>query len=528
MSSEVFSFISFGGIGETGFNSYLFTVNGKKFLVDFGIAMPTPFMPSTSTIVPDVESMKELFKNISGIIFTHGHEDHIGAYHYFKDFFKKVPVIASPLTLELINIKLKESGKTQIKNYIPIEGVNTKISLNGLDFNFFKTKHSIPQSYGLYFKTPLGCIVFTSDFKEIYNLKKIPENPFILFFDATNSEIKENKEEAEVNKNIEKLFKETRGAIIVSTFSTNLERISKIIKLSKKYNRKIFISGKNLEKSIQIGKKLKIFDNFTAENFEKINKYKREDVLILTTGTQGERYSSLNFISMGNFKGFKIKEGDTVIISSSIIPRNEIYIYDMINRLSEKGAMVYYAKTDDIHTSGHASLKELSKVLSYFNPKHIVPIHGEHRQLSMARRFIHLKKDTGLSILKPNPGDEYIFNSKSDITIKKHTVKKLYVDEDSNEFISLYVIKERKKLSEGGIILIEIGDEITILSYGFLDNNSNFFDTLKDYVILKFKTYKSENLNKSYVKESLEKDVKSFIKKRINKKPYVVINLMGD
>ncbi|MCX7991163.1 MAG: ribonuclease J [Proteobacteria bacterium] len=523
MSAELFSFISLGGIGESGFNSYLFTVNDYKFLVDFGIAMPTPFMPSTSTIVPDVESMKELFRNIKAIIFTHGHEDHIGAFHYFREFFK-VPVVASPLTLELINIKLKELNKETIKDYILIEGSNPKAKLDKLTINFFKTKHSIPQSYGLYFKTKLGEIVFTSDFKDIYNLSKIPENPFILFFDATNSEIKENKEELDVNRNIERLFKETKGAIIVSTFSTNLERIEKIINLSKKYKRRIFVSGKNLEKSIQIGKKLKIFKEFYIEDFNKINRFDRDEILILTTGTQGERYSSLNFISMGNFKGFKIKEGDTVIISSSIIPRNEIYIYDMINRLSEKGAMVYYAKTDDIHSSGHASLKELSKVLSHFNPDYIVPIHGEHRQLNMARRFIFSKK-RNLEILKPNPGDEYLFKSKREFIIKKHNIKKLYIDEDTNDFISIDVIKERKKLSESGIIIVNIGKEISFTTYGFIDNDSEIFSSLKDYTGSKIRSYKLNDFTNQDIIHYIEKDIKSFIKKKFNKKPYIVINL---
>lgn len=524
MNLEPFSFISFGGIGETGFNSYLFNIKGNKFLVDFGIAMPTPFMPSTSTIVPDVRAMAEFFKDVKAIIFTHGHEDHIGSYHYFRDFFK-APVIASSLTLELINMKLKELGKEQVNDYILIKRNNSQIRLGELEFCFFKTKHSIPQSYGLYFKTPFGYVVFTSDFKEIEGLKKIPPNPFILFFDATNSEIKENKEEAEVNKNIERLFKETKGAIIVSTFSTNLERIDKIINLSKKYKRKIFVSGKNIEKSIQIGKKLKIFEDFSTEDFVRINKFKREEILVLTTGTQGERYSSLNFISMGNFKGLKIKEGDTVIISSSIIPRNEIYIYDMINRLSEKGAMVYYAKTDDIHTSGHASLKELSKILEHFDPNYIVPIHGEHRQLNMARKFILSKKQKEAAILKPNPGDEFIFKGQDDLTVKKHVIKKLYIDEDSNEFISMDLIKERKKLSESGIIVINIKEEVDFLSFGFLERDSNFFHLLKSFILLKLKSYKSQYLEKEVIPEILEKDIKSFIKKKLNKKPYIVLNI---
>lgn len=526
MTHPVFSFLSFGGIGETGFNSYLFNVGGKNFLIDFGIAMPNPFMPSTSSIILDVKSMQEHFKKITAIIFTHGHEDHIGAYHYFREFFGEIPVIASPLTLELINLKLKELKKKQIKNYFLITGNFSKINLPPFSFYFFKTKHSIPQSYGLYFETPSGYIVFTSDFKEIYNLKKIPKDPFILFFDATNSEIKENKEEREVNKNIEKLFKETKGAIIISTFSTNLERISKIIKLSKKYRRKIFISGSNLEKSIELGKKINIFDNFEIESFDRINKYKREEILILTTGTQGERYSSLNFISMGNFRGFKIREGDTVIISSSIIPRNEIYIYDMINRLSEKGAMVYYAKTDNIHSSGHASLKELSQILTYFEPKYIVPIHGEHRQLSMARKFIHLKNKNNSSILKPYPGDEYIFTDDFSVSIKKHNIKKLYIDEDSKEFIDFDIIKERKKLSENGVVVINISDEISIQGYGFLNTNAVFYDSLKNHILDKIQDYKKEQLNITQIKDLIEKDTKTFIKKSINKKPFIVINIM--
>ncbi len=518
MTSPFFSFLSIGGIGETGFNTYIFNVNGVKFLVDLGIAMPSPLLPSTSTILPDIRSMREIFKDIEAIIFTHGHDDHIGAFPYFSDFFN-IPVVASPLTIELINSKLEEMGKKPLKNTVIIRSARQKFNLMGCEIGFFKTRHSIPDSYGIYFTTDFGDVVFTSDFKEIYGLSGLPAKPFILFFDATNSEINENKDEAEVNRNIERLFEKNEGAIIVSTFSTNLERIKKVIALSKKYKKKIFAVGKNLENTIKIGKNLKIFDNFPVEDFDRINRYERDKIVLLTTGTQGERYSALNFISMGSFRGFKIKEKDTIIISSGIIPRNEIYIYDMINRLSEKGATVYYAKTDNIHSSGHASIKELSQIFTHFKPQYIVPMHGEYRQISMARKFIHSRELTDSSILMPPLGEEYIFKSEDRFVTRKHEIKKLYIDDDSQRFISLETIRERKRLAENGVAIIKMGSSISFDQYGLIDLADPIWEELKKH-ILKIKS-NNQDLSEGF----LERDIRSFFKRKTGKKPLVIVNL---
>ncbi len=519
-----FSFFVLGGIGEIGANCYIFELEGEYFLVDCGLSFCENLYPGVFASIPDLESVKDLKNNLKGIIITHGHDDHLGALPYFIDVLD-VPVYLSSFACELLKNKLIDKGIKKTNNLNILKGKKSEIIIGSKRFVFFKTYHSIPESYGFYVTCESGEVVFTSDFKH-FDFSVLPTKPFMLFVDATNAEISEDVTENEVRKTIDKIIKNTKGVLVASTFSSNLDRIKSLINLIVKNGRKLFVTGKSVLSTIDIAKKLHIIKDVEITQWDKINKIPRNEVAIITTGAQGERFSSLKLMSQGVFKGFKLQEGDSVIISSRIIPGNERNIYSMINKLIGAGVDVYYAEIAKTHCSGHGTAKELKHLLQNIKPTYIIPIHGEMRHLKALK---YLAVELGFpqeNVIILERGYKLQLN-KGNLTVLKHdNIKRLFLDYHDNTVITEELAKERKKLGEEGLIHISMSlrpfVNATFEAIGFRidkDVESNILDELRHYIALTDSKHIISNL------EKFKEIVKNVIKKHYNRKPFVILNV---
>lgn len=532
MKQKDFSFFSLGGIGEIGLNCYILTISGESFIIDMGLDFPDNVNSSIGVMLPDISFIKEHLPLFKGIIFTHGHDDHIGAFPHYSELFN-IPVYASPFAAELIKHKLKEMDKPPLQKLILITENNKTVNIGSHTFHFFETKHSIPHSYGFYVKTPYGNVIFTSDFKDIHNISSLPKEPFILFSDSTNAESDVDIEECDVDKTIADIFASAKGAIIATTFSSHIERIGKMINLAKEHGKELFVVGKNIENTVTIAKKLGLIDIPPVNHWDRIDRFPREKIFIITTGSQGEKFSSLSLISKGTYRGFDIMKGDTIIVSSSIIPGNEVNIYNMINRFSEKEVDVYYAKTAKVHTSGHGSQHILKKIIKNLKPRVIVPIHGEARHLNALKKMA-LKLGYAENHVITLKNGMFLEVENSVLKIKEGIeLEKKFLDDDGGYALDKNVIKERRKLSENGIIfaLINIKDgfSVKIDTFGLLsdENKLSFEKTLKEEIKERIiPAYYAAEGDFSALKEAVTQVIKTFTKRKLTKKPVVKIEIV--
>lgn len=517
-----FSFLPLGGIGEIGANCYILDFGDESFLIDCGLSFCENLYPGIFASIPDLNSVKDLKSKLKGIIITHGHDDHIGALPYFIDKFN-VPIYLSPFASELLINKLVELNVKKPESMNILKGKKSEIIIGNRKFVFFKTHHSIPESYGFYALTDEGYIVFTSDFKH-FDFKILPQNPFMLFVDATNSEVPEDVTESEVRKTIDRIIKDTEGAFISATFSSNLDRIKSLINLINKNRRKLFVTGKSVLNSLEIAKKLNLVKELNVTPWERINKIPRNEIAIITTGTQGEKFSSLKLMSQGVFKGFHLQKGDSVVISSRIIPGNERNIYNMINQFLSKDVEVFYAEIAKTHSSGHGTAKELKNLLQNVKANYIVPIHGEMRHLKALKKIaVDLGYDPD-NVLILDRQSRLVVKDKSVFFSKVDTVKRLYIDYRDNLIVEEEVVKERKKIAEEGVVHAKISFTpfvtISLHTIGFR------IDKLGENMILdeirKYLSNKSEDTKESEL-ESLKDCIKTVIKKIYKRKPYIIL-----
>lgn len=517
-----FSFIALGGVGEIGSNCYLMDFGDECFLIDLGLSFCENLYPGVFASVPDIRSLKEIKNKLKGIIITHGHDDHIGGLPYFIQQLN-VPIYASSFASELIKSKVFEVTGKSIENIILIKGRKAEVQIGNKKFTFFKTYHSIPESYGFYTKITGGDIVFTSDFKQ-FNFEVLPKNPLLLFVDATNAGITEDITEGEVRRTIDKIIKNTRGVFVSATFSTNLYRVKSLINLIKKNGRKLFVTGKSVSTSLEIAKKLGLITDLDITNWEKINKYPRNEVAVLTSGTQGEKFSSLKLMSQGKFKGFCLEEGDSVVISSRMIPGNEKNIYNMINQFLSRDIDVYYIDIAKTHSSGHGTQKELKKLLDVIRAKYLVPIHGEARHLKKLKELaIRLGYDKE-NVLIIDRSAKILLKDKEISVVKQESIKKLFIDFHDNSIITEEMARQRRKIGEEGFCYVVVTYKpylkLKFDCYGFIMSNE-----VEEIITKEIRNYVSnlDDVMTEKDKENMKQIVKGLIKKYYKRKPVVIL-----
>lgn len=454
-----------GGVGEIGKNMTALEFGKDVIVIDAGLTFPTQDMPGIDLVIPDTTYLNENKDKIRGVVLTHGHEDHIGAVPYLLRELN-VPVYGSKMTLALLETKLKEFkvGNYKLKRVKPRE----KINLGCFTVEFINVNHSISGACALAITTPVGTVVHSGDFKidmtspngEMMDFSRLTEigkkGVLLLLCESTNVERPGyTMSESVVSDTLERLFTtNAKKRIIIATFSSNVNRIQQIFKIAEKNKRKVALSGRSMinvtEAAMKIGE-LEIPQGILVD-IDKIKNIPDKELVIISTGTQGEPMSVLTRMAGDDYPQVSIGKNDTIIISASPIPGNEKSIFDVINKLYRKGAEVVYESIEKIHVSGHACQEELKIMHSLLKPKFFIPVHGEYRHL---KKHVNLTKELGMKdyqMLIPDIGDTVLLTEKTMRFGDKFHAGSRFVDGLQIDDSTTYV-RDRLHLAEDGLII---------------------------------------------------------------------------
>jgi ribonuclease J len=473
--------IPLGGLGEIGLNMMAVEYGDTIFVIDAGLMFPEAYMLGVDYVIPDMEYLRQNRSRLSGVVLTHAHEDHIGALPFLLREIN-LPIFGTPFTLGIVRHKLEEHdllASTSLHEVLPRE----QLKIGPFQVEFIRVNHSIVDGVGLAIRTPVGVVVHTGDFKmshttmdgmltDVNRFAQIGEEGVLaLLSDSTNVEKEGHTISShEIGDELSRITDAASGRIIVALFASNIARIQQIVNIAQTRGRKIIFNGRSIEVSVSIARKLGYL-NIPAGmdiDIDELNTYSDDEVILVTTGSQGEPMSALARMSAGTHRQIKIHSADTVVLSSKFIPGNEKAIGNIINNLYRQGADVVYEKISNIHVSGHAFREELKMMISLTKPKFFMPVHGEYRHLVLHTR---LAKEMGIPddhlILAQN-GQVIELNEKSFRIRDSICAGRVLIDGKGIGDVGRSVLKERRVLSEEGLVVVNMAfdEETGIVVYG--------------------------------------------------------------
>jgi len=538
-----------GGIEEIGKNMTLFEFENESILLDAGFKFPGVELLGIDKVIPDMTYLIDNIDKLKGIILSHGHADHIGAIRYFADKIK-VPIYSSPLTLGILKEELP-SYMVKALNFVEVKLPSTH-TIGKTKVDFIRMTHSIPDGFSTVFHTPFGSIVESGDFKidltpidnkpiDLQSLAQAGKQGVLLYMgDSTNAdEDGFTGSEKTVGQKLEDLIRGTDQRVFVGTFSTNLHRLQQVFDIARKVNRKVLVDGKSIMQVIQVASKLKYFqvDQSQLITYAQAARIPDSEILILTTGTQGEPFSGLTRLARNNHDSLQTKKGDLVIISADPIPGNEAFVCQVIDNLLKRGAEVIY-KREGVHVSGHGSKEDLRTMLSILKPKFFIPIHGEYRQMYAHTR---IAQETGIpatnTVIVEN--GTIISLTKNQLTkVGKIPSEPVFIDGKMVGDVEYSVIDERKRLSREGVLntvlLVnkktrKLSSDPIIETKGLMSTkfSSELFQLAKkgiEEVVLK---WSNQNGNASDLEKMVKGYLSSFISSEVRRNPIIFVTVLG-
>lgn len=545
-TNDFLKIIPLGGLNEIGKNITILEYRDQILIIDCGMSFPEDDMYGIDVVIPDFSYLEKNANKIVGLVITHGHEDHIGAIPYFLRKVN-VPIFATRITLGLIENKLKERG---ISGNLHVITAGDKFRVGEFTVQTIRTTHSVADAISLNISTPAATLFHTGDFKIDYtpidgepiDLQKFAEIGMqgvdIMLADSTNATRKGfTKSEKFVGEALDKIFSRAKGRIIIATFSSNVHRVQKIIELAIKYGRKFTVSGRSMDNVVNLAQELGYikFPKGSYVELNKANNIPDNEMVIITTGSQGEPMSALTRMANDEHKNVKLKKGDMVILSSSPVPGNEKSVSNVVNRLYDKEVDVIYNDIADIHVSGHACQEELKLIQSLIKPKFFMPVHGESR---------HLKEHAKLAeSLGQKPENIFILSNGDQLSVNKERAIKfenvvsaddILVDGLGVGDVGNIVLKDRKLLSESGLIIVVAsvdikagilvsGPEIVSRGFIYVKENEDIINKAKEIAERSINDSLSyRNVDWNEMKTSVIEDLRKFIYKNTHRSPLIL------
>lgn len=538
--------IPIGGLNEIGKNMTLLEFGDDILIIDCGLSFPEDGMYGIDIVIPDFSYVIKNREKVKGVFITHGHEDHIGAIPYLLKNLN-VPIYGMRLPLGLVDHKLKEH---QIHGDLNIVEAGEKVKVGVFEVEALRTTHSIADAISLAITTPAGVVFHTGDFKVDYtpvdgapmDFARLAElgakGVTLLLCDSTNATRPGyTSSEKVVGETIDNIFRSSKSRIIIATFSSNVHRVQKIIESAVKLGRKVAVSGRSMENVISLAVELG-YINAPEGTFVDLRMTKNipdDQLVIITTGSQGEPMSALARIASGDHKTVKLKKGDMVILSSTPVPGNEKTVSNVVNKLFEKGAEVIYSDIADIHVSGHACQEELKLMHSLIKPKFFMPVHGEFRHLILHKRLaenLGMKKE---NIFILNNGDILNVNKRTAYLDENHVeAEAVLVDGLGVGDVGNIVLRDRKLLSESGLIIVVAaiqkegnyvvsGPDIISRGFVYVRENEALIEEARKVALTAIDTCLENNMRDwNYMKNLVKEALSGFIYETTKRKPMIL------
>jgi len=550
MTDQKLQVIPLGGLGEFGMNMTAIRYGNDLIVVDSGMMFPDAELLGVDLVMPDLAFLKENQEQVRALILTHGHEDHIGAVPYFLSDID-VPVYGTAFTLALVERRLEEYDLEREPRFQPIKPKQT-VEIGPFKIEFIHVTHSIVSCVALAITTPLGVIIHTGDFKvdptptdnELFDLHTLADygkrGVLLLLSDSTNSDRPGYTEsERAVRPRMEEIFNRAERRVVVSCFSSSIHRIQLVLDLAEEYGRRVAVIGRSMVAVTEIAHSLGLLaipDGILLRPQDAMD-LAPDKVAFLVSGTQGEPMSALARVAVDNHKHVSVEQGDTVALSSRIIPGNEKAIFRMIDHMARRGADVLYGSMNPpLHVSGHASVEEMKLVLNLVRPRYFMPIHGEFRQLSKHARLAEHLRFAGLE-------ESFVLESGDVLEIDHHGARKaarvqvgrVCIDSGSvDDVVQEVVIRDRRHLSEDGIVLpiiaidrhsgrIENLPEIVSRGFAVAEDGPEFLEKARQLVAKTLEgSNEEEKTDWGVMKEKIRADLKRFIVKETARRPLIM------
>jgi ribonuclease J len=548
MSEQKLRVVPLGGLGEFGMNCLALEYGNDIIVLDAGMMFPEDELLGVDMVIPDFTYLKDRRENVRALVLTHGHEDHIGAVPFLLSELD-VPVYGTPFTLALVERRLDEH---EMLNEARLHTVKPgdRVEIGPFTVEFIHVTHSIVQAVALAITTPLGVVLHTGDFKvdptptdnELFDLHSFADygkrGVLLLLSDSTNADRPGYTEsERAVRPRLEDIFNKTEHRLVVACFSSSIHRIQQLLDLGKQFKRKVAFLGRSMSEVTEIAHNLRLLriPDDALLRPQDIQSAPRQSVLVIISGTQGEPMSAMSRVAVDNHRQLSLSHGDTVVLSSRIIPGNEKSIYRMMNHMAKRGANLIYGNMNPpVHVSGHASSEELKLILNLVRPKYFLPLHGEYRQMAVHARHAQHMYNVGLK-------ETFILESGHTLEIDAEgarrgenvPVGRVCIDSGSvDEFVDDIVIRDRRHLSEDGFVLPIIAiskhtgktDLPEIVSRGFMPENATEILQQARQVVAKTLENSSaeERTDWGVMQEKIRIDLRRYLNKQTQRRPLIL------
>jgi ribonuclease J len=548
MTAPSLRIIPLGGLGEIGKNMTLLESQGKILIIDCGLAFPRDEMPGIDLILPDITYLRSRREDLLGIVITHGHEDHQGALPFvLKEL--RIPVYASRLTLALAKSKLDEHGLLRVVELNEVES-DSRLQLGPFSVSFAAVTHSVPDALSVIIDTPLGVVVFSGDYKfdhtpidgritEIDKFAALGEAGVLaLLADSTNAEVEGSTgSESQVGHAFHQIFAEAEGRVIMASFASHIHRIQQAVQIAHLHGRKFAVAGRSMVKNVNIARNLgylKVPEGAMIKLAD-IDEYDPSELLILTTGSQGEPLSALTRMAYDDHPQVALRRGDTVVISAKPVPGNEVSVMNTVNRLLKSGARVIYGESTGVHVSGHAAREDARMLINLVKPKYFMPVHGEYRHQHL---HAELARQIGVpdeNIFILENGDVLEITQQGAAVVDKVRAGMMFVDGLEIGDSEHVVMRDRQRLSEDGILIavvtvsVQTGEllaEPELVARGMLydeEREAELLAEAREELVTRLEESAADHITgQRLLAEDIDQVLGRFIYKRTRRQPLVL------